>query len=112
MSRPRFVEPPGTRSLRVLGAGLVALAPLLGAGAAMAASPCKKYEQMSETLERQYAEVPVGGGLASTGKLVQVFAAKDGATWTVVLTQPNGMSCIVASGRYWQAATPKDGPQV
>ena len=37
------------------------------------------------------------------GNLIQVFAAKDGATWTMVTTRPDGVSCIVGLGQHWEA---------
>jgi hypothetical protein len=97
--------------LRALSGSLVALALLLGAGTA-SAQACAAFDTMSKQLEQRYAEVPVAGGLAQTGKLLQVFAAKDGSTWTVILTRPDGMSCIVAAGRHWWTMVPKSGPQV
>jgi hypothetical protein len=100
------------RKPAIVAASLVALWLLIGTNAAFAAPACTSYDTMSELLAREYAEIPVAGGLAHTGKLLQVFAAKDGSSWTVVLTRPDGMSCIVAAGRYWQTETPKDGPQV
>jgi hypothetical protein len=100
------------RKLSIIFASLVALWLSIGANAAFAAPACTSYDTMSELLAREYAENPVAAGLAHTGKLLQVFAAKDGSSWTVVLTRPDGVSCIVAAGRYWQPEPPKDGPQV
>jgi hypothetical protein len=98
------------RKSLIVAASLGAL--LIGTNTAFAAPGCLSYDTMSELLAREYTETPVAAGLAQTGKLLQVFAAKDGSSWTVVLTRPDGMSCIVAAGRHWQAETPKDGPQV
>ncbi len=33
---------------------------------------------------------------------MQIFASDDGATWTVVMTHPTGVSCIVADGVLWE----------
>ena len=47
-------------------------------------------------------------GLESNGRLFEIFAADDGATWTMVVTTPDGASCVVAAGIEWQkAAKPK-----
>src|SRR5919106_1689369 len=68
--------------------------------------------EITKQLEQRYAEAPVSLGLSSAGRLVQVFSTEDGATWTLVLTRPDGLSCIVATGKYWQTATPKKlGPE-
>ncbi len=68
---------------------------------------------MTEHLSKKYTEAPKSLGLASDGKVLQVFATEDGENWTMVMTAPEGMSCIVAAGKYWQQvpAKPK-GPEV
>ena len=52
-------------------------------------------------LARDYAEHPTGMGLASNGGIIELFTAPDGATWTLVLTMPNGSSRMVAAGEGW-----------
>ena len=112
MDRTQNVALAGPRFCRVLGAMSLMLALLLGAGSTHAASACTSDETMSKPLERRYAETPIAGGLSQSGKLLQVFSTKDGETWTVVLVRPDGVSCIVAAGRFWQTVAVKDGPQV
>lgn len=87
----------------VIAAAALAACVLTSAPADAGGQPCTNYAAMSELLAREYKEAPVGGGLAHTGKLLQVFVAEDGSSWTVVLTRPDGMTCIVAAGRHWQA---------
>jgi hypothetical protein len=105
-------ETPALARLRVLGATGLALALLLGAHAALAqgAPPtaCASHETMSAQLAQRFAEVPVALGLTGGGRMVvQLFASADGATWTVVLTSPDGKSCIAAAGRDWQSLPAK-----
>lgn len=57
-------------------------------------------------LGERHAEAPVAYGLAANGGLIEVFATADGATWTLVLTMPNGMSVVVASGEAWTRRPP------
>lgn len=64
---------------------------------------CAQHETIVERLNQEYSETPVGTGLASAGFLVEVFAS-PGGTWTIVITQPGGTACLVASGNYWEAA--------
>jgi len=111
--RPTFSpETPATAMLRLFGTSIVTLVLLLGANAARAQPACASHEAVSKQLEQRYAEVPVAMGLADSGKLLQVFASADGASWTVVLTRPDGTSCVAAAGRYWQPVTPKPlGPE-
>jgi hypothetical protein len=96
----------------VSGAIFLGLSVLLYANAALAAPVCASDEAVSKELESRYGEVPVARGLASDGKLLQVFASEDGISWTVVLTRPDGVSCIAATGRFWQTVAEKKlGPE-
>ncbi len=52
-------------------------------------------------LGERYAEVPVSMGLAQNGGIVEIFTTADGATWTIVLTMPNGKSRVIGSGESW-----------
>ena len=42
--------------------------------------------------------MPVAQDVADDGVLVTVFAAKATGTWTIALTEPSGLSCVVAAG--------------
>ncbi len=87
-------------SLLLLGAALIsrpALAQSADAGLPRAA--------LVKLLGDGYAEVPVAFGLAKNGGLIEVFASADGATWTMVLTMPNGLSYVVTAGEDWTPVT-------
>jgi hypothetical protein len=64
---------------------------------------CQTHDEIMQMLNQKFAEIPAALGLQSNGHLVQVFASKDGMTWTIVTTRPDGVSCIVALGRNWEA---------
>jgi hypothetical protein len=89
--------------------GLLAVGILpLGSGPALAqgAPPiCKARDGLLTQLEQKYGEVPVAIGVAD-GALVELLTAKDGMTWTIILTSPKGMSCLIASGEGWQTLAP------
>ncbi len=87
-------------SLLLLGAALIsrpALAQSADAGLPRAA--------LVELLGDGYAEVPVAFGLAENGGLIEVFANADGATWTMLLSMPYGLSYVVATGEAWTPVT-------
>ena len=70
--------------------------------APMLASPfCKERTAALEFLARKYGEIPVGMGVDSAGRLLEILASKDGKTWTIIVTRPGQKSCIVASGQGW-----------
>lgn len=72
------------------------------AQAVMPGPACVKRDELVKHLTGQYQEAPAAVGIAYNGTLLEVFASKSGETWTVMLTMPNGISCMVASGQQWQ----------
>ncbi len=88
--------------------GSLALGP--GPAAAQGAPAiCTARDGLLSQLERKYGEVPVAigvtGGVAG-GQLVELLTAKDGMTWTLILTSPQGRSCLIASGEGWRPLAP------
>jgi hypothetical protein len=65
--------------------------------------PCHDAGEIAKQLSSKYEEAPVAFGLQSNGNLLQVYSSAQKDTWTVVSTTPNGMSCIVAAGKRWEA---------
>ena len=69
---------------------------------------CRLRAQFVEGLKHSYAETPIAHGLTNENDwLVELFMSKDGETWTLLLTFPNGESCLVTGGRNWRAVMPK-----
>jgi hypothetical protein len=93
----------------MLGAASPALAePPPGAGVTPA---CHSRADLTAMLQQKFSEQPSALGLQADGQLVEVFVANDGASWTIVLTRPDGWSCIVAVGQDWESLPgPINGP--
>ena len=49
--------------------------------------------------------------LTSAGTLLEVLTADDGATWTIIVSRPDGLSCVVAAGQNWQDKSNQAGQQ-
>ena len=92
---------------RYLTAILSAL--LIGWGAlsqaASAQTVCGQRDAVITGLEKRYAEKPISMGLANNGTVVEVYASETG-TWTIIMTHPNGLSCLVAAGEGWEDLAP------
>lgn len=103
---------PRTAIIRIFGAVAVALTLMLViVPAATAQQSCNTHDKLAQVLNGRFAEIPVAAGLESSGRLLQVFASSDGATWTMVATAPDGTSCVLAVGEAWQEAIkPQPGP--
>ena len=85
----------------VVYAGLV-IAVTAIPGTANAQTVCSTYPQIKKELSSKFAEAPIGVGLSKNGTVIQVFSAADGTTWTIVSTDINGQSCLIANGEAWQ----------
>jgi hypothetical protein len=72
---------------------------------------CHSHSELADMLHQKFAERPSAVGLQANGHLVEVFASNDGTSWTIVVTRPDGRSCIVAVGEHWEALpNPITGP--
>ena len=67
------------------------------------ASTCHSHADLTEMLNQKFAELPSALGLQSNWHLVEVFVSNDGTSWTIVVTRPDGWSCIVAVGEHWES---------
>jgi hypothetical protein len=81
----------------VLGTALV-----LVSASAFGAPQCNDRDTVLELLAQKYSEAPVAVGVANNGGLVEVLSTGDGQTWSIIVTSPKGMSCLVAAGEGWR----------
>ncbi|MDC0737767.1 hypothetical protein N6L24_05715 [Cognatishimia sp. SS12] len=84
---------------RVMGAGL-----LFGMAATAPpahASNCGMRDAVVDRLQSKYSESLTAGGLQGSRNMqtmVEVWASEATGTFTVILTNPQGISCVVATG--------------
>ncbi|MDT0681224.1 hypothetical protein RM543_00895 [Roseicyclus sp. F158] len=71
-------------------------------GAALAQDNCADRSTVIERLEGSYDESFSGGGLQSSEKILEVWHSEIGGTWTVLLTDAEGISCVIAAGTHWR----------
>ena len=86
---------------------------LLGAALAMVSSTveaapqqCNNRDAVLKLLSSKYKEAPVAFGVTNNGGLVEVLKSTPSAkedTWTIIITTPQGVSCLVAAGEGWKA---------
>jgi hypothetical protein len=94
------------RRTRVRGiAAVVVLAAASAMPMAASAAPanCGPRPDLLKQLANKYSEAPVAIGLSNTGALVEVLTSDSGDTWTILVSKPDGTSCLVAAGEEWQA---------
>lgn len=49
-------------------------------------------------LKKQFKETPRHIGLLNNGSVLEIFSAPNGSTFTIVVTRPDGLSCLMAAG--------------
>lgn len=63
---------------------------------------CNDRKQVLDLLAKKYKEAPVASGVTNNGGLVEVLSDAKGGTWTIIVTTPQGVSCLVAAGEGWR----------
>ncbi|MEX0368235.1 MAG: hypothetical protein AB3N22_19390 [Ruegeria sp.] len=63
---------------------------------------CAPREAVLKRLAETYSETRRGIGLVQQGSVMEVFASDETGTWTITVTMPNGVTCLVASGQSYE----------
>jgi hypothetical protein len=83
----------------------------VGGAAAAQQVPCADRSDILKHMSDKFGEVPVSQGLSSRGAMVEVLSS--GKTWTIIVTTPNGITCMVGAGESWQnVPAPKKGQRL
>lgn len=64
---------------------------------------CAERERVVERLANKYGESRQSIGLAPNNSVVETFASLETGTWTITVTNPAGLTCLVASGQAFEA---------
>ncbi|MBA4350914.1 MAG: hypothetical protein C0427_06665 [Rhodobacter sp.] len=78
------------------------LLPTLLTASPAAALQCASRDTITITLAERYGESRRVIGLAQNGVVMELYAAPSGS-WTITITRPDGMTCLVAAGDNFQS---------
>jgi hypothetical protein len=92
-----------------LTAPLAAALLSLTACAPARAATCATRQAVLDRLENSYGETVQSIGLGSNNGIVEMFASSETGTWTITVTLPNGMTCLVASGQAFEDISAPQG---
>ncbi|KUJ73810.1 hypothetical protein AVO45_14455 [Ruegeria marisrubri] len=82
-----------------MGLGIMVLA----AQQVQAQTPnCAPRPDVLQRLAETYGETRRGIGMARQGAVMEVFASDDTGTWTITVTLPNGLTCLLAAGEAYE----------
>lgn len=73
---------------------------------AMAQPSCEKRSILVGHLGEKYNEFLIGVGLSNNGLRIEFLTNRYGRTWTILVTKPDGISCIVSAGENWEIIKP------
>lgn len=60
---------------------------------------CAPREMVVTRLAEGYGETRQSIGLGANNAVIEVFASNETGSWTITVTQANGVTCLVASGQ-------------
>jgi hypothetical protein len=89
--------------LAMFAQGLAATVALIATGAdAQNARNCAPRDQVVTRLAEGYGETRQSIGLGANNSVIEVFASDESSTWTITMTAPNGITCLIASGQAFE----------
>ena len=89
-------------AIQIIRTLAAAFALLLTVQAANAEEACNLRDAVVGQLDTQFDEQVAGRGLAANGKLMLELFVSEAGSWTVLVSEPGGRSCILGSGEAWQ----------
>jgi len=92
-----------------MGLGLMVLA--ASQASAQGTRNCAPRELVLERLADKYGETRQSIGLGANNAVVEVFASTKTGTWTITVTTPEGVTCLVASGLSFETLAEALPPQ-
>jgi hypothetical protein len=91
--------------MRKVMIGLISGLALLASSPATGQGLCGPHEEIVKKLAQGYKEARAGWGLAGNNGLVELYVSEAGG-WSILITRPNGLTCLVAAGRNWEIVEP------
>ncbi|MDJ0630774.1 MAG: hypothetical protein QNJ44_21130 [Rhodobacter sp.] len=86
-----------------LGVGAMILA--TGHAFAQQNRNCADRDRVVERLASGFGETRQSIGLGANNAVIEVFASLETGTWTITVTSPAGLTCLVASGQAFETVT-------
>jgi hypothetical protein len=93
-------------SLTIVAAGLATIAISPSFSQAAESPVCGSRPDLLKQLSTRFHEQPVALGVTSTGSLIELLTTDNGTTWSLMISNPNGSSCLVAAGEGWEEIKP------
>lgn len=87
--------------LSMLAFGIAALT-IAGTQSQSQTRNCAPRDHVLKQLGDRFSEQRQSIGIAQNNTIVELFAAPTTGTWSIIVTAPNGTTCLIASGRAFE----------
>lgn len=91
-------------SFRWIGNAAIGAAMMLPALPARAQFVCSDHDEMVSGLAETFEEKRLGYGVVGRTAVIEIYVSERG-TWTVLMTDVRGRSCVIAAGDGWESST-------
>jgi hypothetical protein len=86
---------------RWIGMATISAAVALSASAAQAQLICGVHNDLVARLAQAFQEKQLGYGVVGQAAVIEIYVSASG-TWTMLITDVKGRSCILAAGDGWE----------
>ncbi len=83
---------------------IVAVALSIGRADAQSMAACSPHDQVVKILTENYGEEQTIIALTANNLVMELFVNPDTASWTALITHPDGNTCIVSAGENFEFA--------
>lgn len=91
----------------------VAFALLLHTVTTVEAQPvCMPHDELRVELHKNFLEAPAAIAIANNGALIELYAKRDRSSWTLMMTRPDGTSCVLVAGEEWNDLRKREKEQI
>lgn len=71
----------------------------------LAMNQCGDRDHVIASLAEKHAERHIASGFQSEAGLMEIWASDADSSWTILLTRPDGVTCVMAHGTHWLEST-------
>ena len=85
----------------------MSIACLLHVAPAQAGQSCADRGVVVQRLSEVFGERFIGGGYHDESAIFEIWQNSDTGSWTILMTAPDGQTCMMAAGTHWREGLPQ-----
>lgn len=93
------------RTSLVAATGLALALASAAPAAAQVTRNCADRDHVVTRLAERFGETRQSIGLGANNQVMEVYASLETGTWTITVTMPSGMTCLIAAGQAYEPLT-------